>query len=177
MRDATAAFETYDHARALELTESFFWTFCDDYLELVKERAYDQTDVGQASAALALRLALQTQLRLLAPFLVFATEEAWSWFEEGSIHTAQWPTPLGIDGDPDVLVALSEVLTGVRRAKTEAKVSQKSPIARIVIGAPTAARAALASAEGDLKAVGRIAEVAYVDAETISIVEITVPEE
>jgi len=89
--EATKAFDAFDHARALEVTESFFWTFCDDYLELVKERAYDQTDVGQPSAALALRIALSTLLRLLAPVVSFATEEAWSWFEDGSVHTAAWP--------------------------------------------------------------------------------------
>src|SRR5690606_6561195 len=107
-------------------TESFFWMFCDDYLELVKERAYDRTDVGQASAALALHLALSTLLRLLAPVLVFAAEEAWSWFEEGSVHTAEWPKPLEITGDPGVLTAVSAALVGIRRAKTEAKVSQKT---------------------------------------------------
>ncbi|MEZ5189159.1 valine--tRNA ligase [Microbacterium paulum] len=156
VREATAAFENYDHARALELTEAFFWTFCDDYLELVKERAYNQADAGQASAALALRLALSTLLRLLAPVLAFATEEAWSWFEEGSIHTATWPEPLGIDGDPAVLTAASEALIGIRRAKTEAKASQKTPVARLVLRAPDATAAALTLAEGDLKAVGRI---------------------
>ncbi len=156
VREATAAFENYDHARALELTEAFFWTFCADYLELVKERAYNQADAGQASAALALRLALSTLLRLLAPVLAFATEEAWSWFEEGSIHTATWPEPLGIDGDPAVLTAASEALIGIRRAKTEAKASQKTPVARLVLRAPDATAAALTLAEGDLKAVGRI---------------------
>ena len=156
IRDATAAFENYDHARALEITEAFFWTFCDDYLELVKERAYNQGDVGQASAALALRLALSSLLRLLAPVLAFATEEAWSWFEDGSIHTSAWPTPLGIEGDPAVLKAASEALIGIRRAKTEAKASQKTPVARLVLRAPDATAAALTLAEGDLKAVGRI---------------------
>ncbi|WP_336631195.1 MULTISPECIES: valine--tRNA ligase [unclassified Microbacterium] len=158
VRDATAAFEAYDHARALEITEAFFWTFCDDYLELVKERAYNQTDAGQASAALALRLALSTLLRLLAPVLAFATEEAWSWFEDGSIHTAAWPEPLGFDGDPEVLTAVSAALIGIRRAKTEAKASQKTPVARLVLAAPDAAVARLTLAEGDLKAVGRIAQ-------------------
>ena len=172
VRDATKAFESYDHARALELTESFFWTFCDDYLELVKERAYDQTDVGQASAALALRIALETLIRLFAPVLAFAAEEAWSWFQEGSVHTAAWPEPLGIDGDPGVLSTVGEALIIVRRAKTEAKVSQKTPVARLVLGAPAEAAAALRLAEGDLKAVGRIQDLVIVDAETIAVREI-----
>ncbi len=158
VRDATTAFEAYDHARALEVTESFFWTFCDDYLELVKERAYNQADAGQASAALALRLALSTLLRLLAPVLAFAAEEAWSWFEEGSIHTAAWPTPLEIDGDPAVMKAASEALIGIRRAKTEAKASQKTPIARLALTADPVTVDLIRRAEGDLRAVGRIAQ-------------------
>lgn len=158
VRDATKAFEAYDHARALEVTESFFWTFCDDYLELVKERAYNQADAGQASAALALRLALSTLLRLLAPVLAFAAEEAWSWFEEGSIHTAAWPTPLEIEGDPAVMKAASEALIGIRRAKTEAKASQKTPVARLALTADPVTVDLIRRAEGDLRAVGRIAQ-------------------
>ncbi len=163
VRDATRAYEAYDHARALEVTEAFFWTFCDDYLELVKERAYNQTDVGQASAALALRLALSTLLRLLAPVLAFAAEEAWSWFEDGSVHTASWPEPLGADGDPAVLVAASAALVGIRRAKTEAKASQKTPVATLVLRADDATIARLRLAEGDLRAVGRIEQLVLLD--------------
>jgi valyl-tRNA synthetase len=172
VRDATRAFEQYDHARALEVTEAFFWTFCDDYLELVKERAYDQTDVGQPSAALALRLALSTLLRLLAPVLAFAAEEAWSWFEEGSVHTAAWPEPLGSDGDPAVLTAASAALIGIRRAKTEAKASQKTPVASLVIAGPAATIAALGLAEGDLKAVGRIASVSFGEADALAVTDV-----
>jgi valyl-tRNA synthetase len=171
--DATRAFEAYDHARALEITEGFFWTFCDDYLELVKERAYNQADSGQASAALALRLALSSLLRLLAPVLSFATEEAWSWFEEGSIHTADWPEPLGIDGDPAVLRAVGEALIGIRRAKTEAKASQKTPVEALTIAGPEAVLAAVRSAEGDLRAVGRIDRVAYADAAELTVRDVS----
>ncbi|WP_298942315.1 valine--tRNA ligase [uncultured Microbacterium sp.] len=170
--DATRAFDAFDHARALEITEAFFWTFCDDYLELVKERAYNETNTGQASAALALRLALSTLLRLLAPVLAFATEEAWSWFEDGSIHTAAWPEPLGIDGDPAVLVATSAALIGIRRAKTEAKASQKTPVETLTIAAPEATLEVLRRAEDDLRAVGRVGTITYAPGESLSVGDI-----
>ncbi|MEL5990202.1 valine--tRNA ligase [Microbacterium phosphatis] len=174
--DATKALESYEHARALELSESFFWTFCDDYLELVKERAYDQTNPGQASAALALRTALETLVRLFAPVLSFAAEETWSWFRDGSVHTAPWPTPAGVEGDPAVLTAASEALIGVRRAKTEAKASQKTPVAVASITAPAATAAALRLVSGDLKAVGRIAELEISDGEAFAVTRIDLAE-
>jgi valyl-tRNA synthetase len=174
--EATKAFDAFDHARALEVTESFFWTFCDDYLELVKERAYDQGDVGQPSAALALRIALSTLLRLLAPVVSFATEEAWSWFEEGSVHTAAWPEPVSRVTEPaevaGVLSAASAALIGIRRAKTEAKASQKTPVSRAVIAAPAESLEALRAAAGDLSAVGRIADLQIVEGDELAVTEI-----
>ena len=172
VRETSKAYDAFDHARALEITESFFWTFCDDYLELVKERAYDQTDVGQPSAALALRIALSTLLRLLAPVVSFATEEAWSWFEEGSIHTAAWPEPLGAEGDPAVLTAASAALIGIRRAKTEAKASQKTPVSRAVIVAPAEMLEAVRAAADDLRAVGRVTELEFAEGAELAVTEI-----
>ncbi|MGO2468088.1 MAG: valine--tRNA ligase [Microbacterium gubbeenense] len=168
---ATASLDAYDHARALEVSESFFWTFCDDYLELVKERAYEGGAAG-ASAAVALRTALSTLLRLLAPVISFATEEAWSWFQEGSVHTAAWPVSSGAAGDPAVLEIASQALIGVRRAKTEAKASQRTPVASATITAPGSQLALLQLAAADLKAVGRIEELTIVEGAELEVTEI-----
>lgn len=173
---ATSAYDGYDHARALEVTEQFFWTFCDDYLELVKERAYgSQGEAGQASAVAALRLAIDVMLRLLAPVLPFATEEVWSWTHDGSVHTAAWPTvdEIGVDAQHGGLLALvSQALIGVRRAKTDAKASQKTPVTRAVLAAP----ALLSFAADDLRAVGRIAELELTEADEIAVVSIELGE-
>ncbi|MGN6445423.1 valine--tRNA ligase [Amnibacterium sp.] len=156
IEQATAAFEASDHARALEIVEPFFWTFCDDHLELVKERAYG---ADSASAAAALKLALDALLKLLAPVIPFATEEAWRWSHSGSIHAERWPTPLGIDGDRALLSIAGDALIGIRRAKTDAKASQKSPVASVTISGPAAMLQGIELVVDDLKAAGRIAVV------------------
>ncbi|GAA4367034.1 valine--tRNA ligase [Agromyces bauzanensis] len=173
---ASRAYEGYDHARALEVTETFFWTFCDDYLELVKERAYGEPSPEQASAVAALRTALGVLLRLFAPVIPFATEEAWRWSHDESVHVAAWPTLDELDARGEAGVELLELtslaLTGVRRAKTDAKASQKTPVASAVIAAPAAAIALLRSAESDLRAVGRIAGLGFTEADEFGVRDI-----
>jgi valyl-tRNA synthetase len=173
VREATEALENYDHAKALEITEHFFWTFTDDYLELVKERAYNQEHPEQASAAAALNQALTVFLRLLAPVLPFAAEEAWSWFNDDSIHRSTWPAPEdAVVGNPDVLKAASEALIGIRRAKTEASASQKTEVVTATIAAPEAIISLLEAAQADLMATGRIAQLKFEESSELTVTNI-----
>ena len=157
VRQATEAFEDYQYTDALEAAEKFFWTFCDDYLELVKERSYSD-DAAAASAAAALQLGLNVQLRLFAPFMPFVTEEVWSWWQPGSVHRAPWPTldELPAGGDPTLLDDVAEVLIAIRGAKSRAQVKMRTEVDRAVISGPAESLARLETIARDLRAVGRI---------------------
>lgn len=170
--EATQAYENFDHARALEVTESFFWSFCDDYLELVKNRAYgDSNDPGQQSAVTALRLALDAMLRLLAPVLPFATEEVWSWQHDGSIHQAAWPSvdelALGANVAEGVYALASEALIAIRRAKTDRQLSQRAPVESLTLRGPEL----LDATAGDLQALGHIENLRREESDTIELVD------
>jgi len=169
--EATTGFDAFDYARALERTESFFWWFCDNYVELVKSRAYESAGVEPAaSARRALREALSTLQRLLAPFLPFATEEAWNWWHDTSIHSARWPVASQLGGDATLIDPTIDALTLVRRAKSEAKVSQRAEVESVVISAPDALHPALELGRGDLREAGTIAQISVVTSsdETLS---------
>src|ERR1700733_3098646 len=179
-REAAACLDGYDHAGALEAVMRFFWMFCDDYLELVKTRAYGP-GAGGSSARGALRLALDVLLRLFAPFVPFVAEEAWSWWHEGSVHAAAWPASVpaaelagdagtagdagdaGGAGDPAVLATAAAVLGQIRNAKTEAKLSIRAAAARVVVRGPD--EAAVRASEPDLRAAGNITDFAFVSAQ------------
>ncbi len=133
--DCTAALDAFDYTRALDRTETSFWTWTDDYLELVKSRAYGEGGPA-ASAQATLQLSLSVYLRLFAPFLPFATDEVWSWWQPGSVHRAAWPAAADLhehSGDGNVLEAVTAVLTQVRKAKSEAHVSMRTPVTVLTI--------------------------------------------
>ncbi|WP_413335328.1 valine--tRNA ligase [Brevibacterium sp. GP-SGM9] len=162
VESASAHMADYDYAHALRVSESFFWEFTDDYVELVKDRSYGAAgESEQLSAHVTLATALDVLLRLFAPIMPFVTEEVWSWWRTGSVHRSPWPGDEQLADpasavDPTLLASVAAVLTEIRRTKTEAKVSQKTQVRSLTIAAPAAVVAAIGAAHGDLVAAGRI---------------------
>jgi valyl-tRNA synthetase len=178
---ATQSFDALDYARALERAEAFFWSFCDDYLELVKERAYGERArpagggaQGTASARAALRAALSAIIRLFAPFLPFATEEAWSWWQHGSVHRAPWPSAgdygAGQPGSPvagadrEVLTVASDVIAAVRKAKSQARLSMRTDVTTVAVTGPEAILDRVRLAAPDLRAAARATTIQLIPA-------------
>jgi len=182
-REATDSFERYDYARALERTESFFWWYCDYYLELVKGRRYNDDPRVSASAGRALRLSLSAFQRLLAPFLPFVCEEVWSWWQEGSVHRAAWPEAEQLDGAaaaPELeLTALdvtAEVLREVRKAKSTARRPMRAPVTRVLVRDTPQRLRALELGADDLRAAGAIELLELTQGEELT-VEVELAEE
>ena len=186
VRESTEDLEGYQYTRVLERTESFFWSFCDNYLELVKSRRYgDHGEGSAASANTALLTSLSVFLRLFAPFLPFATEEIWSWWQPGSVHKASWPTKeeiLAVAGGEDdrgvlALQFAGDILGEIRKKKSEEQRPLKTAVARIVIRAPERKLDLLPDIEQDLRAAGQIQQIDTLVSEALQVdVELAAPE-
>jgi valyl-tRNA synthetase len=142
VQNATRAFDSYDYAQALQITEEQFWHFCDHYVELVKGRSYSENDTaGRESAHAALYWCLKTFVKLLAPFVPFVTEEIWSWRfagagKEALVHTAPWPDAAQVAhivGEPASFQAAVEVVSAIRGTKTAAQKGQRWGVASLTV--------------------------------------------
>jgi len=153
--EATKAFERYEYSHALRAVEQFFWsTWCDNYLEIVKERFWTPESFDPAVVEAGRRtiwFGTGALLRLFAPFLPFITEELYQrCFRNGSrdfqsIHRASWPSDgaradvFGGARDPeaerlgDLLV---DLLGGVRQLRTASKLGSARKLATVNL-APT----------------------------------------
>jgi valyl-tRNA synthetase len=186
VRESTDDLENYQYTRVLERTETAFWFFCDNYLELVKSRRYgDHGEELAASANTALLTALSVFLRLFAPFLPFATEEVWSWWQPGSVHKAPRPSAaeiLAVAGGEDSrgvqgLQMAAQVLGDIRKKKSEEQRALKTPVARIVVRAPEDKLELLPEIERDLRASGQIQQIETFVSEALQVdVDLAPPE-
>ena len=181
IRQATQELDDFEYTSALERVEKFFWFFCDDYLELVKQRAYGGHD---QSARLALRTALSVLQRLLAPFLPYATEEVWSWWHTGSVHAAEWPAPRGTESAEDavgtvgggaVVALASRAIAAIRKAKSDAKLSMRSPVEHVRVEGPVSELETLESIADDLRAAGNVTRLVLQPAEPPLRFDVTLP--
>jgi valyl-tRNA synthetase len=169
---ATRHLDDYEHARALDAIERSFWAFCDDYLELVKGRAYgDLGDERRGSALATLRTALCAYQRLLAPFLPYAAEETWSWWQPGSVHRSPWPAAgdLRTGADQAPLRAAAAALAAVRKAKSDARRQLRAPVRRAVLTDTPAALEAVRAVADDLRAAGAIDELELATGEAFAL--------
>lgn len=187
IQQATEALERYEHSKALETIESFFWQCCDDYIELVKNRAYgleiaqDDMDglVAMQSARTTLGLVFDALTRLLAPYMPYVTEEVWSWMHEGesSVHRSAWPHAASFDtilqhADADLLTLAGQALAAVRKIKSEAKVSMKTPVLEVTLASEERTLEGLETIRKDLMQAGRITgELRFVAATDIDAAE------
>jgi valyl-tRNA synthetase len=187
VRESTTDLEQFNYTRVLERSETFFWFFCDDYLELVKGRRYgDHGAPLAASANGALLSALSAMLRLFAPFLPFVTEEVWSWWRPGSIHRAEWPSaeevlsPCAGGEDSrgvETLQFAAAVLGAIRKKKSEEQRPLKTAVSLAVVHAPPGMLSLLPDVERDLRASGLIQRLETAAADALQVhVELAPPE-
>jgi valyl-tRNA synthetase len=164
------------------VVERFFWGFTDDYLELVKQRAYGTHGPEAAASAVgALRAALDVLLRLFAPFLPYVTEEVWSWWREGSVHRASWPAAIeladsaGADSDPAIYAVAAAVLSAVRKEKALAKVSLKTPVDSVTVHDTQDRLRLLSRATADLREAGNIRAIDQAEADAFAVETVLAP--
>lgn len=170
IEDATRAFQQFNYTKALEVTEKFFWVFCDDYLELVKDRVYGSVGESEKkSAQVALGIAIENFLKLFAPFMPFVTEEVWTWWKEGSVHLSQWPQSLAVNANREVLHSVSEILTLVRKIKSDAQVSMKTQISTLTIAGPKTLTDRAQLAVVDLQTAARATDVVWLESEELEV--------
>ena len=177
VKSARQSFENYDYSLALDAIETRFWDFCDNYVEIVKKRAYS---ADNASAIATLKLSLDSFIKLLAPFCPFITEEVyqarpWKQNSEISVHKELWSSLNILEtaaADNSLLYdTVSAVSTEIRKQKTIENKSQKNPVLNLTVKADEKTISCLKDNDADLLNVGNIVEngISYLPAQELNI--------
>ncbi|WP_338740416.1 valine--tRNA ligase [Haloplanus salilacus] len=154
----TEHFERREFSKARDGLRSFFWhTFCDDYLEIAKQRLRDGTD---ESAAYTLQIAHRRFCKLFAPILAHVTEELWrEMYSEGSVHTTDWPEPLGVEADLAAGERAMAVVGALRKYKSDNQLSMNADVDAVRVYGDVSAFA------DDIRRVMHVGELESVDEE------------
>ncbi len=175
--DATAAFDVYEHAKALDVIERFFWGFTDDYLELVKQRAYGASGPERAGSAVgALRIALDVLLRSVRPVpalcdrggLVLVAREARCIGRRGRHPTRRVRSP-----GPIAILACTRwrprCSARYARRRPCAKVTLKTPVDSVTVHDTQDRLRLLSRASADLREAGNIRAIEQEEADAFSV--------
>ncbi len=200
---ATEAYQRYEYADALDATNQFFWAdFCDNYLELIKKRIYNEDGsfslAARQSAIRAVYYCLDGILKLYAPVVPHVTEELYShifadaYAAHGSLHArGMWPNAENFANNAEALQwgeVICALLEQVRKAKSDAKRSIKTPVTLATLHLPISLQqlapitkriisAAQESALEDLKGAGNIERIDTVPTNAQPSAEVTLAAE
>jgi valyl-tRNA synthetase len=178
IKNCTTSMDAYEYSKAKQEIELFFWNvYCNNYLEVVKDRLYnpDKYDVGaKESAQYTLYEATLNVLKLVAPIMPYITEEIYHLYfaakeKKKSIHASSWPAfdQNLIDEDAeragDYLV---QILGAVRKFKSEKAMSLKQELSSLVIECSPEIRELLEKVYDDLKAVTLAKDIDFGTADT-----------
>ncbi len=178
---ATDSFETHDFFRTKAETEKFFYqSLCDQYLEIVKDRLYNPDKRGKEqrqAAQFVLYNTLLANIKMIAPIMPFVTEKIYKLFfeaheGEASIHLSSWPKSdkKFLDGDvEEVGDIIVEVISAVRKHKSDNKLSLNADIPKLVITCEKKYHKLLESALDDVKATTHANEIEIKDGKEIKI--------
>jgi valyl-tRNA synthetase len=180
----TQAFDGYDYAGAREAMDRFFWmTFCDTYLELVKERFWNPeqySDASRLSAQATLWEVFRVILGLWAPFVPFVTEALYQAIyrpseQTSSLHATAWPVAEALWAQPvPEMTVLLAVLRAVRGQRTVANISQGKRLPALVLdmaGLPEADQATLRAMELSVLSLARVETLRFGSAEGVTEVD------
>ena len=136
IEDATALLANREFSKARDGIRSFFWgTFCDDYLEIAKQRL----DAGEdQSAAYTLRTAHERFVKLFAPLLSHVTEELYQemYDPDTSVHQSAWPEPLEIEANREGGNAAMSVVGALRKYKSDRQLPLNAALREIAVYGP-----------------------------------------
>jgi len=181
IQSCTDSFDSYEYSKTKSETENFFWnTFCDNYLEIVKDRLYNPDIFGKEStnsARFALYNTINSVLKMVSPLMPYITEEIYQLYfakKEGkvSIHESDWPEWKESLFDPEaekVGDAAVEIVGVVRRFKSEASLSLKAPIKKVTVTAKEDLIKGLELAIPDIKGATKAEDVEFVVGDELNV--------